>query len=487
MKKALLTILTLNFILIFLLSISTNSLSSDMIENLIWGRMLDFSSDKHPPFFAWESYLTVKIFGGNLLFYHILTPLHQVFLLLFVFLLAEKILQSKEKALLAVVFAGGIIVHAFYYKFNANTANYGFFGAIYFLFYLSVKEEKIWLFIPLGVLCGIVMLIKYSAIILIGCLWLTLFVTKEGRKALKSPFVYIGILAFFAVITPYILSILDAKNYQAFSYLSQQSTNAKFRWFEIPRFLITPIIFCIPFLIAFFNIRVKFKKTYNFDAIFLAINAFLPFLVTLLYIIFTGSQVGVFWLSMFFSLFPICAVYFFELKPNALITSAKIVYPVMLFIYVFYLIPALINAEDNTKEIGKFVNEINTPKTDYFICNDNRRICGTVLLYGTIYDKTKMTVSLWKNPFEEVNKMVEKPSKIIIIGMQNEINLEGYRLETKELISYKYFKFKFLEKFYNNPPKILKNEVEKLKKPIKITLTTATLLTDNAHKQNKFK
>jgi 4-amino-4-deoxy-L-arabinose transferase-like glycosyltransferase len=467
-NKTLWLILIIQLVLTYFVNLATFTFGGDMIENILWGRTLDFSSDKHPPFFGWEAFLSVKFAGGSFWFYKMLTPIHQAFLFLFTFLLAKEIFNSEKKALLCVIFSAGIIVHLFYFKFNANSANYGFFGAIYYLFYLACFKQKKWLFIVVGFLCAITMLIKYSAIIMIGCLWLTIFATKEGREMFKSPFLYLGILVFLGTLTPYILSILQTENYGAFGYLSENSLSMKMRWYEVPKLVLLSIAFCIPFLIAFFKVKegvfIK-SKINNFTGIFLLINAFLPFLLTIFYIIFTNSQVGSFWLCMFFSLFPIMAVYFFEIKENAIKLSAKIIFPLMFLIYLVHLISQILASEYDVEGIGKFTKE-KTEGIDYFICNEERRVCGMALIYGTDYENTKMTISKWQNPFEEVNKMKEKPSKIAIIGDGEEITLEGYYFEKYEQEFPQYFKFRFIAE-----NKIL----AKRQKSTKIIITIATL------------
>ena len=470
-KPILLLILLAHFVLIFVLSASSISLPTDMIENLIWGKTLDFASDKHPPFFGWESYLTFKLFGGNLLFYHILTPLHQVFLLLFVYLLADRILKSPYKALVAVILAQGIIFHTFYYRFNANTANYGFFTAIYYYFYLALKEQKYKFFIIVGALSGITVLIKYSAIIMIGSLGLILLITKEGRRAFKSPFLYLGLVAFCLVLYKYVnhAFLSDYSKDGGLQYFAEQSLNAEMRWFEIPRMIITPIIASIPALIVFFQIKTYFiRRAKNFDKTFLLITSLSPFIGTLLFAIFTKSQVGFYWLCMFYSLFPILALYFWEIKQNKIKMIAKIMYSILFVIYAVYFGGNVINQKEDTKAIGSFVKEITKDEINYVICNDTRRICGTVALYGMDFENVIMPISRWKNPFDEVNNSNNKPSKILVIGTDEKLNLPDYKTEIITKSFPKYYTFNALSN-------LVKKVDSENTTPTEITFTIATL------------
>jgi 4-amino-4-deoxy-L-arabinose transferase-like glycosyltransferase len=484
-NNTILLILSVQFLLIFILSSTTTSFSSDMIENLLWGKELAFAYDKHPPFFAWTSYLTVKLFGGNLLFYHILTPLNQVALLWFIYLLGKKIF-NPEKALLAVVLAQGIIFHVFYYKFNGNTANLGFFGAIYFVFYKIIKEENYKLFPILGALCGIIMLTKYSAILLIGILGAIGIFTKEGRKAMKSLYLIPAILIFFIIIAPNLYEVFVLKNDGAIRYLTTQSLESNRPWYEEIRFLLKLVVFLLPMILTFIvvkkSVRKKFQTNFlkklkdDLDLKILLSFGFAPFVIVLFYIIIFKASVGAFWLAMFCGPISLLLLYLFEVKKNALQIGIKIIYSINCFLFLIYFIASLGNPEDDAKGIGKFVKEVlqmhsKEVEIKDFICNDDRRFCGTAVIYGTDYSKINMRINRWENPFEAFNEREEKPEIVIVIGEDDKIDLPDYTLAKYKKTFPKYHKIKFFEKLFINPPKFLEKEFQKMEKPIEIILT----------------
>jgi hypothetical protein len=472
-------ILLIHFMLVFILGASSTTLPNDMIENLIWGRNLDFSSDKHPPFFGWESYLWVKLFGGNLLAYHLLSPLHQVVMLFFVYLLANKIFSSKDKALLAVILTQGIFIFILQPKFNANTANYGFFSAIYYYFYVALKERKYHFLVVVGMLSAIIMLIKYSGILLIASLGLIFLITPEGRSSFKSPFLYIGILIFGLILSPYILHTLN--NQSSLNYLAAQSEGRSLAMTVIKIFF-TAITLCLPLLIAFFRIKKSFTpQPKNFDTVFLLISNILPFVLTVAYVLvgylfIKKSSVGFFWLIMFYSLFGICLIYFWDVKKDALKIAFKTIYPLILFLYTGPLIANIVRLEYDTKSIHEFIKKVNTENIQDFICNDGRSKCGHIILYGNGIDFGKMEISLFENPFKTINNKTEKPSKVIIIGEDFPINLPDYTITTYKADIPGIFKFWLAEKIYH-----FANSIVDLKQreSFKTTLTIATLNTQN--------
>lgn len=463
-------ILIAHFLLIFLLSASRQTLGADMLENLMWGKTFSLYYDKHPPFFAWESYITVRLFGGNLFFYHILGPLNQTLMGWFIFLLARKML-GPEKALLAIILFQGIIFHVFYYKFNANTANYGFFGAIYLIFYTILKERKYYLYPLLGILCGIIMLIKYSGLLLIGSLGVVLLVTKEGRECFSSFYFYLSIFVFLLVISSHVYALWNASKVGSFLhpllYFKYQSFTGERRIYEIPRFILMNVVFALPFIFSCYGIKKRRINTvYNLESAFLAIGVFLPFIYTLIFMIISRAQVGVYWMSMYFSLFPIAFLYFLSIKENSFKIAGYIIYSFILVYYSIALLIAWLTPEDNLKEIAAFVKEVNKDEITDFICNDTRSKCGLALIYGSDYTKVNMELSYFKNPVvaSRINK------NILIIGTDHTIELPGYSLQSYEKSFTPVWKLINGEKLFPNN-KFVK---EKLMKPLKITLTRAT-------------
>ena len=470
--KLIYKILIVHFFIIFLVGAATSSLPSDMIENLMWGRSLGFASDKHPPFFGWQSYITVKLFAGNLTFYHILTPLNQIIFLFFLYLLAKEILKDEKKAIACVVLLQSVVFHSFYYKFNANTANLAFFGAIYYVFYKTLKERKYHLYPILATLCAVIMLIKYSGILLIGTIGLITLITKEGRESLKSPFLFIGIVVFFAILTPYILHLLKQESNGAISYLMEQSEG--YKWFTLPRFIGLQLLPFLPLLIGFFSVlKGRIKRSVNFEYIFLMVGFLTPLTLTAGYILVKQASVGFFWLSMFYGLTPIVLLYFYKVKKDFLKTLYKIIYPIFAVMFIVYFTANIFNAEDDTKQVEEFVKNIRKEDqitSDYYICNDSRRMCGMVILYGTDYSTSVMHLSKWKDGFQYFKEEKEKPNDMIIIGDRYKIDLEGYTLKTHIKEIPKYYKFEFVERFFSNPPIFLRKYIAKLPKPVIVIL-----------------
>lgn len=470
--KKIYTILTIHFFLIFILGVASISLPSDMIENLMWGRGFGFISDKHPPFFGWQSYFTFILFGGSFTMYHILTPLNQILFLFFLYLLAKDIFKNEEKALTCIVLLQSVVFHSFYYKFNANTANLAFFGAIYYTYYKMIKEEKYHLYPVIGALCAIIMLIKYSGILLIGTLGVITLITKEGRKSLKSPYLFLGIIIFISIITPYVLHLINQGNDGAIHYLIKQSINNMHILFRFPMFIMLQTSTFIPMLIAFFIIKKnKINRKKNFEYLFLTLGFFIPIVLTLGYIIIKDAKVGFYWLSMYYGLSALLLLYFYNVKAMFLQTTKKIIYPIFGLMYCIYFFANLLNPEDNTKEFAKFLQEVreeNNIQSDYYICNDSRRMCGIFILYGTDYTKSYIYISEWQTGFEKFKQEELKPNDLIIIGSQIPINIDGYELKTYKKTISKIHKFQIGEAIMSHF-----NSYIKMRTTDNITLTVA--------------
>lgn len=487
--KPIYKILTLHFFIIFLLGAISYSLPSDMIENLIWGRTLNFASDKHPPFLGWQSYLAVKLFGGNLMFYHILTPINQVIFLFFLYLIAVEILKNEEKAIACVVLLQSVVFHSFYYKFNANTANLAFFGAIYYTFYKMLKEGKYYLYPVIGALCAVIMLIKYSGILLIGTIGVITLITPEGRKSLKSPYLFLGIAIFIAMLTPYVLNLFAKGGDSAISYLLEQSESERSKLIRLPRFILLQALPFLPMLIAFFAIKTKrLKQSINFDYIFLTVGFALPLLLTIGYILVKQADVGFFWLSMYYGLSAILLFYFYDVKAGFLNKVYKIIYPIFAIMFVIYFITNVFNAEDDNKKIASFLEEVRKEEgitSDYYICMDSRRMCGIVILYGTDYSTSVMHISKWKTGLQFFEEEAQKPSNFIIIGGSPDLKIEGYTLKYHHKLIYQYYKFDFVEKFFSSNSFLSTKIMSKLGKPLMLVAFTTAKKNDEYAKPKK--
>lgn len=488
--QKILTILILHLILTTLLSITSAGLPTDMVENLLWGRELSLVYDKHPPLFAWQSYFAVKLLGGNTFLYQALTPINEVILLFCIFLLARKIL-NKEKAILCVIFLQGVWMYTFIYKFNANTANYALFGFSYLIFYKAVKEENYKLFLLLGFISGLIILTKYSGILLIALLSLTLIVTKEGRKALKSKYIFLGFIIFLLTIFPHFFAMYKYDDFSTIKYIKFQSTSP-YMWYSALEFLLIQVAHMIPFLIAFFSVFKGFKRPLqlSFDGIFLLIVGILPFAITLIYSIIFKASLGTFWLSMFIAPVPLMFIYFSNLKEGYLRISIKVLYPILFLIYCIYILSNLLNPNENAKEVSSFIQEVqakhyaNGIAPKYFICNDARRKCGEVIMSSKEYSKSLINVSLFKDPF---TYYTHKPESIFIIGPANESDLPSYDLYKYEKSFNKNLKLPLFEDIFDYFRKWklfnLDKELEKKKKPITFTLTIAIIKKTDENEQ----
>jgi 4-amino-4-deoxy-L-arabinose transferase-like glycosyltransferase len=469
--KIVLVILFFHFLFIFLLSSTAIGLPSDMLENLVWGRDFTFTYDKHPPLFAWESHYWVKLFNGSLLFYRALSPLNTVIMLWCVFVLNKKIF-GEEKALLALILSQGIIFYAFYYKFNANTANYWLFGIFYLVFYNIVKERKYFLYPLLGFVEALIMLTKYSGIMAIGLTGIVTLITSEGRKSMKSFWFYSAILTFIITLIPHLYSLVEEPG--AINYMILQSDNvSRTRLAEFFRFISLQILFLLPFLITCIAIGKNFSSTEKkFNFYFLTLCGVFPVIIIGIYILLTGASVGSFWLSMYYILTPTLFLYLFKIRKNSMSVATKIILPIWIIVFIACLIGALANWERDIPSIVSFVEEVESKhgKINEFICNDKRNMCGTILLNSKDTYQKKLQMNMWGNKdiFQNTSSKI-----IMIIGEREKINLPLYNLYRYDKKFSKFLKYKIFENFYNNPPSFLISELSPMKEDEDLVLTVA--------------
>ena len=273
-------------------------------------------------------------------------------------------------------------------------------------------------------------------------------------------------------MTPYILHLFKQESNGAISYLIEQSEG--YKWFTLPRFIGLQLLPFLPLFIAFFTVLTrKIKRSVNFEYIFLTVGFITPLALTAGYILVKQASVGFFWLSMFYGLTPIVLLYFYEVKKQFLKTICKIIYPIFTLMFMVYFTANIFNAEDDTKQIEEFVKKVRLEDeiiSDYYICNDSRRMCGTVVLYGTNYSESVMHLSKWKDGFQYLKEEKKKPNDLIIVGDRDTIDLEGYLLKMHVKEIPKYYKFGFVERFFSNPPIFLRKYIAKLPKPVIVVI-----------------
>ncbi len=221
-KNAFAIFLIINFIAWTCIQCLRNVISIDAMEAISWGEVVDFGTNKHPPFSGWIIGGLYNICGQHDIVAYILG---QVFILIgyiFIYKLA-KFFLSEEKAVCASI----ILSSCYYYtyilfidNFNCNFVSMALWPMICYYFYKATREEKTLDWIIFGIASAIAVLTKYQVAFLFLALFIYLIAFE--RKQFTKKGMYISVLCGFLVILPHIIWLFN-NDFFSLIYISERT------------------------------------------------------------------------------------------------------------------------------------------------------------------------------------------------------------------------------------------------------------------------
>jgi 4-amino-4-deoxy-L-arabinose transferase-like glycosyltransferase len=221
----------LSFLIFFALcwtfgaDLSHTSLLYDMTENYTWGKEMQMGYYKHPPLFAWISFLWLSLFGTNHLAYFSLSMFNSCIGLYFIFLLT-KLLLDEKKAIYSLMLSSLILCYNIKaLRFNANTILLPLFPATTYFFLKSLQNNKTINWILFGTLSALSILGKYSSV----CLILTfgIYTLHKQQSIFKNPKLYLSIAIFLIIISPHIIWLFKT-DFLTLSYMGEKTQKKHF-------------------------------------------------------------------------------------------------------------------------------------------------------------------------------------------------------------------------------------------------------------------
>ena len=124
-------------------TLTNDNLPLDTIEHLAWGSNLNWGFNKHPPAVAFFLEFFYQLFGPQDWAFYLLSQLFVVTSFIFVFKLAEKLLEDKFLSIISVVLLEGIYFYNFTTpEFNVNVCQLPFWSlCVYYSWKLFDKKE----------------------------------------------------------------------------------------------------------------------------------------------------------------------------------------------------------------------------------------------------------------------------------------------------------------------------------------------------------
>jgi 4-amino-4-deoxy-L-arabinose transferase-like glycosyltransferase len=328
-------------------TITNHNLPLDVIEALAWGSNLDWGFNKHPPGSAFFPEIFYQIFGAQDWAYYLLSQIFVIIAFIYVFKLANEILDNSLLSLISVFLLESVYFYNFTTpEFNVNVCQLPFWSMVVYYSWriYSAKDINFLDCFLVGLFAAIGFLSKYLFVYLLISIDLLFFYLIFYKKNKKFDFKYlISIEVFIVLLIPHLIW-LNNNDYITIKYGLNRtglegSSNLDHLKFPII-FLLKQIALLIPFTILAkllikkikFKINLKDKKL-----LFLIFINIVPIFLMLITSVITGSKIRTMWMTPFYLFIGVMVVYMFRSQINL----KKIKSFLLGFIFLFFLSPIL--------------------------------------------------------------------------------------------------------------------------------------------------
>lgn len=281
------------------------TLPMDSMEGALWGQQLEWGYDKNPFMNGWLTALALKIDGHTGWAIYLFSQLTVGICFFTIWQLSKKIV-SPLYAVLAVLLLEGMQYYSFHaIDFNDNTLELAMWALTALFFYSAIHSSKWRDWLLTGLFAGLGMMTKYYIVMLLFPMAVLLLSTPKGLVQFKKPGLYLGLLVFFAVITPHVIWLFS-HDFVTLDYAFGRVTSppswynhlffpAQFVWqqFEV---LIPTLLLLFVLCIGKKPWRLQPRIAINhFDKAFLFWVGIAPFLFTVLLSAATGIKLRAGW------------------------------------------------------------------------------------------------------------------------------------------------------------------------------------------------
>tara|TARA_B110001452_G_scaffold149379_1_gene124331 strand:- start:1484 stop:2806 length:1323 start_codon:yes stop_codon:yes gene_type:complete len=336
-------------------TILNHNLPLDVIEALAWGSNLDWGFNKHPPGSAFFPEVFYQIFGAQDWAYYLLSQIFVIIAFIYVFKLANEILNNSLLSLISVLLLESIYFYNFTTpEFNVNVCQLPFWSMVIYYSWKIYYAKEINLIdcFLVGLFAAIGFLSKYLFIYLLVSIDLLLIYLIFIKKTKKFDFKYlITIEVFIVLLVPHIIWLFN-NDFITILYglkrtgLEESVILDHFKHPLIFLFkqigILTPFFFLIFLLVKKLRFKINFKDKKLLFLIFINI---LPIVLMFVTSVVTGSKIRTMWMTPFYLFFGVLFVYIFKSQINL----KKINSFLYSFLFLFFLSPIYYSFDSFTK------------------------------------------------------------------------------------------------------------------------------------------
>jgi 4-amino-4-deoxy-L-arabinose transferase-like glycosyltransferase len=336
-------------------TILNHNLPLDVIEALAWGSNLDWGFNKHPPGSAFFPEVFYQIFGAQDWAYYLLSQIFVIIAFIYVFKLANEILNNSLLSLISVLLLESIYFYNFTTpEFNVNVCQLPFWSMVIYYSWKIYYAKEINLIdcFLVGLFAAIGFLSKYLFIYLLVSIDLLLIYLIFIKKTKKFDFKYlITIEVFIVLLVPHIIWLFNNDFITILYGLKRTGLEESviLDHFKHPLiFLLKQIGILTPFFFLIFLLVKKLRFKINFKdkkLLFLIFINILPIVLMFVTSVVTGSKIRTMWMTPFYLFFGVLFVYIFKSQINL----KKINSFLYSFLFLFFLSPIYYSFDSFTK------------------------------------------------------------------------------------------------------------------------------------------
>lgn len=179
----------------------------DSLEQVLLSQEFRLAYGKHPPLPTWILYASNQLFGASISATYLLGTLCSVATMLLLYVFARPLIGARRAALAAVLLSNIEYLSAGTAYFNHNTVQLPLALLAIMLFHRALTRMRWHDWAVLGLGCGVMMLAKFSAVVLFASFGFYLLWTRRLGELPIWKGLAIAVLVGFVVILPYLLAV----------------------------------------------------------------------------------------------------------------------------------------------------------------------------------------------------------------------------------------------------------------------------------------
>lgn len=233
-------------------------LSSDEAYYWSWSQHLSLSYYDGSPMIAYLIYISTAIFGNTVFGVKFVSVVCYSLSACLIYRFSRYLFDEKAAGYALMLFLLSPAVQVGYSVTTYDAPQILFWSATLFSFYLALEKGNAYYFYLSGLCAGLLLLSKYTGILLLGSLFVYLFFYRKNRAVFKNWHLYLALALAFLVFSPVIIWNQEHQ-WVSFLFQLQHGSGQGFNWGFLGSYLggqallMSPVFFIGALVVLLFN------------------------------------------------------------------------------------------------------------------------------------------------------------------------------------------------------------------------------------------